>query len=412
MPKNTDTPSGFSQWIEIFRAGTQTDSKGRKRTFTQDELDSIIANHSADDPAPIVIGHPKENAPAYGWTAGLRRVGDTLLAQFSDVVPEFAAACKKRLYRKRSVSIEPTEDGGWRLNHVGFLGAAAPAVKGLKDMAFSVSDDAYEFEATADGLETVMAFAAPERTMGWALSALARVMRRMRDRLIASDGLEAADKELPDYEIDSLSREAQRLLDSKDSSYNAPLADLDTPITPQSKTNPEEPAMPGKKTFAADDVAGRDAYIATLERQTQNAKQREVASQFAAAVTKAQALIDAKLSAGVLTPAQAQGLAEFMAHLPDNETSAFEFTAADNTTDSQTPFAFFSSLLERLGTQVSTGKRNDNPPDNRSSANYSSRSGLPVDEERAELHKKALEYQKQHQGVDYVSAVQAVSEED
>lgn len=409
MPKSTDKPTGFSQWIEVFRAGTQTDSKGRKRTFSQDDLDSIVANHQAEDPAPIVIGHPKENAPAYGWTAGLRRIGDTLLAQFTDVVPEFAEACKKRLYRKRSVSIEPTDDGGWRLNHVGFLGAAAPAVKGLKDITFNAAEDAYEFEADAEGLEAVMTFAAPERSLGWALGSIARVMRRMRDKIIASDGLEAADKELPDYEIDSLSHEAQRLLDSKESSYSSPAVqdDLDNP-----KPEIKEPAMPGKKNFAADDVAGRDAYIAKLERDAENAKKRESASQFKAAVTKAQTLIDTKLKAGVLTPAQASGLAEFMANLPDTETSAFEFTASDDSTDSKTPFAFFSSLLESLGKQVTTGRQEDNAPPHKNHSDYSSRSGLPVDDERAELHQKALEYQKQHQGVDYITAVHAVSEEE
>jgi hypothetical protein len=72
-------------------------------------------------------------------------VGDRLLADFKDLAAPFVQALKDGLYRKRSISVYP--DG--RLRHVGFLGAAAPAVPGLKDI--SLADGAgvvtYEFEA-------------------------------------------------------------------------------------------------------------------------------------------------------------------------------------------------------------------------------------------------------------------------
>ena len=54
------------QWINVFRAGTHTDSTGRVVTFTQADLDQIVANHDLGA-APAVIGHPKHNDPAYVW---------------------------------------------------------------------------------------------------------------------------------------------------------------------------------------------------------------------------------------------------------------------------------------------------------------------------------------------------------
>jgi hypothetical protein len=56
-----------------------------------------------------------------------------LYAQFRQVVPEFAELVNKGMFKKRSVRVRP--DG--TLMHVSFLGAAAPAIKGLKDFTFS-----------------------------------------------------------------------------------------------------------------------------------------------------------------------------------------------------------------------------------------------------------------------------------
>lgn len=122
------------KWVEIFKAGTHTDSAGNTRTWTTDDLDKIVKQYNPDyHEAPIVVGHPKDNAPAFGWVEALKRKGDKLLAKFRQVVPEFAEMVKKGLFKKRSISLYPD----LTLRHVGFLGATPPAVKGLADVAFS-----------------------------------------------------------------------------------------------------------------------------------------------------------------------------------------------------------------------------------------------------------------------------------
>ncbi len=137
---------GFNDWIEIFRGGKQMDSNGREHNG-----DALIQNAvDTFDPAkhepPVVVGHPKDNAPAFGWVQGLRtsvKNGATILeAKFKDIVPEFEAIVKQGLFKKRSASFYP--DG--RLRHVGFLGAAPPAVKGLADLKFDDADNAISFE--------------------------------------------------------------------------------------------------------------------------------------------------------------------------------------------------------------------------------------------------------------------------
>jgi hypothetical protein len=119
--------------VEVFRAGDHVDSSGRKHTFAEADLDRVAAYDPARHEAPLVVGHPKDNAPAYGWVERVYREGGTLLADFKDVAPEFADLVKAGRFKKRSISLYP--DGS--LRHVGFLGATPPAVKGLKDVAFA-----------------------------------------------------------------------------------------------------------------------------------------------------------------------------------------------------------------------------------------------------------------------------------
>jgi len=136
---------GFDNWIEVFRGGKQIDSHGKEH-----DGDTLIDRAiETFDPAyhepPIVVGHPKDNAPAFGWVRGLKRAGNILLAKAKDVVPEFEAIAKQGLFKKRSASFYP--DG--RLRHVGFLGAAPPAVKGLADLKFDDGEAMATFEFSA-----------------------------------------------------------------------------------------------------------------------------------------------------------------------------------------------------------------------------------------------------------------------
>lgn len=144
--------------VEVFRAGDHTDSAGRRRTFTEADLDKIAAYDPSRHEAPMVIGHPKDNAPAYGWVKRAYREGGSLLVDFKDVAPEFADLVKAGRFKKRSISLYP--DGS--LRHVGFLGATPPALKGLKDVQFAEGEAAtFEFgeDTQASGQSSASAMA-------------------------------------------------------------------------------------------------------------------------------------------------------------------------------------------------------------------------------------------------------------
>lgn len=125
---------GLTDWIAIFKTGTHTDGAGQTRAWTDADLDRIVAQFKpAEHEPPVVVGHPATDAPAYGWVAEVKREGALLYARLKDLVPEFVQMLKDGRFKKRSIALYPD----LTLRHVGFLGAAPPAVKGLPDAQFA-----------------------------------------------------------------------------------------------------------------------------------------------------------------------------------------------------------------------------------------------------------------------------------
>jgi len=178
--------------IAIFRAGTHRDEKGRTWTFSEGDLAAIAAGYDpANHQAPHVLGHPKTDAPAWGWTKGLEVENGVLYETREQVDPAFAEAVDAGRYKFRSASFyEPNDPanptpGSWHLKHVGWLGAQPPSVKGLGP-AFS-EDDAGEG----------VTFAETDLSLAWLANNVADMSRRLRDWFIEKFGLEAADRAIP-----------------------------------------------------------------------------------------------------------------------------------------------------------------------------------------------------------------------
>jgi len=130
-------------WVEVFKTGKWIDSQGREREWTEDDLDRIVEKYDPEyHEAPVVIGHPKDDSPAYGWVEKLEKRGKSLWAKIKPTVKEFMDWVKSGIYKKVSISLYPD----LVLRHIGFLGGMPPAIKGLKPAQFSDSEyTQYEF---------------------------------------------------------------------------------------------------------------------------------------------------------------------------------------------------------------------------------------------------------------------------
>ena len=140
---------GFGgQWVDGTPIGQHVDSDGDLVKVDAAFLEAVVANFEKTKhlhQPPAVIGHPKTTAPAYGYVAELRLNNGRLERRFSQVNPEFEEIVKSGAYKKRSDAfyLDPKiAPGGLvpALNHVGFLGAKAPAIKGIADIEFSEDD--------------------------------------------------------------------------------------------------------------------------------------------------------------------------------------------------------------------------------------------------------------------------------
>ncbi|QXL84099.1 hypothetical protein KUD94_12795 [Comamonas sp. NLF-1-9] len=146
--------------IEIFRAGTHRDDAGRSHTFTRAQLQEIADSYNRElREAPLTVGHPRDNLPAYGWVARVYvNERGNLAIDPAQVDVQFAEMVKAGRFKKRSASLYPPDaphnptPGKWYLRHVAFLGAQPPAVAGLKDIGFAeygALDEALNFSQPA-----------------------------------------------------------------------------------------------------------------------------------------------------------------------------------------------------------------------------------------------------------------------
>lgn len=148
-------PPALPPQIEIFRAGRHIDDAGTVHNFSAADVAAMVASYDpALREAPLTVGHPAHNLPAYGWVKGLS-VNDAghLVMDTHQVQPQFAEMVDKKLFKKRSASFYPPgnannpKPGNWYLRHVAFLGAQPPAIAGLADFADD-SEGAVSFSET------------------------------------------------------------------------------------------------------------------------------------------------------------------------------------------------------------------------------------------------------------------------
>ena len=149
MSKAAATPTAtLPAGIEIFRPGTHIDDQGRSHVFSDADVADMAASYNPTTrEAPLTIGHPEHNLPAYGWVQSVgRNAAGVLTINPHKVEPQFAEMVAAGRFSKRSASFYPPTapnnptPGKWYLRHVAFLGAQPPAIAGLKDIQFSEDD--------------------------------------------------------------------------------------------------------------------------------------------------------------------------------------------------------------------------------------------------------------------------------
>lgn len=334
--------------LHIFKSGKHTTSAGVELAFSDNEVSRTAEVYDpAVSQAPIVVGHPREDGPAYGWVKGLDFSEGDLSAEPEQVDPEFADMVNAGRFKNISASFYDPDSasnpvpGTYYLRHVGFLGAQPPSVKGLKQASFSEDDDTIEFMAP------------------YSVGVMATLMRRMREWIIGRDGVEEADKVIPDYLVQDLEDESR-------------LPDEDTapPLSPAYSESEDNTMTPEQLKAAqdklADDQAALDADKAKLTTDQTSFAERETAmkGREAAATLEANtAYVDGLIKSGKVAPGQKGRLIAFMGTL--DGTVEFKEGDADKTEGQGDSLKAFLDGLPKavdFGEHGATGDDGDDDP--------------------------------------------------
>ncbi len=330
--------SALDGWIDVCRTGTWRDMSGREVEIDGPRLGRIAGAYADADPAPVVVGHPSIDAPAYARVERLRVVGDRLQAKLGDIAQPFREAVEAGRYSGRSIALKGDE-----LRHLGFLGGVAPAVPGLAPTSF------------ADPADTVVAFA--DETLwdlqsGW--RAMASIARAWRDRLIEKESLEVADQVIPDWQVESISRAAEAAAEAA----RADGPGFASPPMPEPETDPdnrgqEDPLSGNNGGAQPPDDAALAARAASLDEREAALAAREASAAAAAVRQDAEQLLEPHVQAGRILPAERPALAALLASLPDGDDGAVTFAAPEGDGEvREKPTAILDRLFAALPKRV------------------------------------------------------------
>jgi len=179
----------MAKFIPILKLGRYKDASGRNCDITPQILKDLTESYKVKS-APLVKGHPNNDAPAMGWIERLKIVGDELQASFCDITDEFRQEVEQGSFKNISASFfyplsesNPVK-GKYTLRHVGALGANRPAIPNLGTLK-----DALAFSEDEEGVSCIAEFSEEEENIGFfekiIKKAIDKALKKQREEIIA-----------------------------------------------------------------------------------------------------------------------------------------------------------------------------------------------------------------------------------
>ena len=164
-------PGQVLSGVEIFAIGVHHASSGGRVEITEQDLDDMVAsfkdlNDFGGFKPVLKLGHTEtqkffgniSGAPNLGFVENVRRIGNTIVADFVNVPQLLFDLIKDGRYNQVSIEMMRTVDVVGKkfknvLTAVALLGAEMPAVKGLNELAKALMADAALNQVTCGNLE-------------------------------------------------------------------------------------------------------------------------------------------------------------------------------------------------------------------------------------------------------------------
>ncbi len=358
----------MSEWLEVFRAGDYPQG-----SFTPEDVEEIARNYDPSwHEAPVVLGHPRDDAPAYGWVDAVKAENGRLFVRLKELAPEFVQAVREGRFKKVSVALMKT-DRGWYLRHLGFLGAEIPAVKGLAPVRLSSSDVFEEYETAFGEPPSLMSLPVADPGEEWDGDEAKRaILERYGPPGLAEYCLyvrERGSENLSDYGfpvVDIIGGKPHIIPKAVSSALGYLNGARGARVRPEVKAEvlPKlkrlqdkiEKETKSKEARMSDNMTAEyNEKMKALEEAM--GKSEDLRREFSEALAKKEAELRARFqrereierfiseNGNRVPPAVRPGLAAFMEALPDTETVVF----SDGQTEvRKSPFAFFQELVKAL----------------------------------------------------------------
>ncbi len=321
--------------IEIFKAGTWTDSRGVTREFSRADLDQLVTNGA--DNVPLYVHHD-ESGPVQGVLDRIHRFGDRLLAYPKDVAADFSSRFQGSKPWQLSVKLARGSNG-WMLKHLAAVPQGAVDLEPAEFSALSDSEHVYSMDFGASREAEAVYFLGRQVSMA---------LRGIRDLMLSSSLMtaEAVDNAIPNYLIDDLGNLVGILDDESTPTFSS-----------------EENMTRNEAEIAAKEAA-------MTERETSlAAKEAEIkARELAADLAEFSAFTEAQLNQGKVFDSELASAV--YANLPTDE-AQFSYGNDQKTVGTKAAFkAFIASLPKtvELGTEFASP---DNAPAAPSDAEFS-----------------------------------------
>ena len=374
------------QKLAIYRAGAH---------FPALDDANLARTAAAYDPflhdAPLVVGHPAVDAPAHGWVQSLAFSEGLLRAEPRQVDAQLREQVRAGRYAKISASFYRPEaacnpvPGVYYLRHVGFLGAQPPAVKGLPPVSFA------EGETEADYATVEFSEAEP-----WLWRVISRLFQRQREHLIEQTDVETADRILPDYDIQALRDEAERMRAQE------------SPAVPDFAEPPAEPGAQ-EDPMDAPDAAARQAELDAREAALTQREKAVDGREETLAQRQSADFVEQLVTDGRVLPRDKDALTALLTTVPQDVT--VNFAEEDSEVVKPGPAAqFLKQFLSRLPVQVDFAERSAPSDDDTPAApGMQLPAGYDVDPTRVDVHRRALAFAEKH-GTTYDEAVTRIAD--
>ncbi len=375
--------------IEVLKPGTYVDANGVNVEVTLSMMADMAA---AYDPsvldAPAVIGHPKMDAPAYGWLRNFRVDGEILLCDAEDVDVGFAEVLRKRRYKNKSLSFyRPTSPGNPKPGrcypkHLGLLGARAPAVTGLKPIHLAAAGSG---PATIDDGAVSVDLAEPSSGL---FRVIANAFSAIRDHLVETEGAEKADGIVNSWVVNRI-RDAAAEMEAD----QLPPA-LSTHIDQIDKGRQMANPTPDAAILAAReaDLAAREAALIERERQDRQLRDEAFVEKLIA---------EARVPAG-----ERQNILAELASMDDGAPTVSLAAEAGDAVLSQ--HAAYCRRLAAIPAKVQLGEHRPQGGDLDQVVDFAVPDGCAVNPSSLDLHRRASVLQAQIPGLAYLDALKRV----